>query len=114
MAACVNGPEIPYFLAVQQWVEANFCVDMGKEYVGGGSSGAWEALLMGCAAATSVRGIYSLAGGLREHRWACDGPSAAFMIVSDTDTLQPRRAARPCLNTIEDTYGIEARARRDS
>jgi len=106
VGACVNGPEIPYFLTVQQWVESNFCVDMGKEYVGGGSSGAWEALLMGCAAATSVRGIYSLAGGLREHRWACNGPSAAFMIVSDTDTLNPV-GPLSMLNTIEDTYGMK-------
>jgi hypothetical protein len=106
VAACVNGPEIPYLLAVQQWVEANFCVDMGQEFVGGGSSGAWEALLAGCGAATSIRGIYSLAGGLREHRWACNGPSAAFMIVSDADTLNPV-GPLAMLNTVEDTFGAK-------
>jgi hypothetical protein len=89
VAACVNGPELPYFLAVQKWVEANFCVDLGTEFIGGGSSGAWQAIMAGCAAANSLRGFYSLAGGKREHRWACNGPIAAFMIVTDLDTLNP-------------------------
>jgi polyhydroxybutyrate depolymerase len=104
VGACLNGPEIPYFLAVMSWVEANFCVDLGTEFVGGGSSGAWEALLAGCGAANVVRGIYSLAGGLREHRWACDGPIAAFMIVSDADTNNPVGPLSK-LDVVEDTYG---------
>lgn len=101
---CVNGPEVPYFLTVQKWVEDNFCVDQGNEFIGGGSSGAWEAMLMGCATADTVRGFYSLAGGLREHRWACNGPVAAFMIVSATDTLNPVGPLAK-LNVDEDTYG---------
>lgn len=101
---CVNGPEVPYFLTVQKWVEDNFCVDLGKEFIGGGSSGAWEAMLMGCATADTVRGFYSLAGGLREHRWACNGPVAAFMIVSATDTANPVGPLAK-LNVDEDTYG---------
>jgi polyhydroxybutyrate depolymerase len=104
VAACVNGPEIPYLLAVKDWVEANFCVDLGAEFVGGGSSGAWEALLAGCGAADVFRGTYSLAGGLREHRWACDGPIAAFMIVTDADTGNPVGPLAK-LDVIEDTYG---------
>lgn len=104
VAACDNGPEVPYFLAVQAWVEANFCVDLGKEFVGGSSSGAWEAQLVGCATASTLRGIYPLAGGLREHRWACDGPIAAFMIASDNDTNNPV-GPLPELFVIEDSYG---------
>lgn len=104
VSACVNGPEIPYFLAVQGWVEANFCVDLGKEFVGGGSSGAWEAQLAGCGTASTLRGIYALAGGLREHRWACDGPIAAFMIASDNDTNNPVGPLKD-LFVIEDSYG---------
>ena len=104
VAACDNGPEIPYFLAVQNWVEANFCVDLGKEFVGGSSSGAWEAQLAGCATASTLRGIYPLAGGLREHRWTCDGPIAAFMIASDNDTNNPV-GPLPELFVIEDSYG---------
>jgi hypothetical protein len=104
VADCVNGPEIPYFLAVANWVESNFCVDLGSEFIGGGSSGAWEALLAGCAASDVVRGAYSLAGGLRQHRWACNGPMASFLIVSDSDTSNPVGPLAQ-LNVIEDTYG---------
>jgi polyhydroxybutyrate depolymerase len=104
VADCVNGPEIPYFLAVMNWVEANFCVDLGTEFAGGGSSGAWESLLAGCGAANTLRGIYTVAGGLREHRWPCNGPTATFMIVSDADTNNPV-GPLPKLFVIEDTYG---------
>ena len=104
VADCVNGPEIPYFVAVQNWVEANFCVDLGAEFAGGSSSGAWESLLITCASASTMRGVYTLAGGLREHRWPCDGPTAAFMITSDRDNGNPV-GPLPNLYVIEDTYG---------
>jgi hypothetical protein len=104
VADCVNGPEVPYMLAVIEWVENNFCVDLGQEFVGGGSSGAWEALLAGCALTDKIRGTYSVAGGLREHRWPCNGPSAAFMIVEDQDTSNPVGPLMS-LNVAEDTYG---------
>jgi hypothetical protein len=104
VADCVNGPEIPYMLAVIDWVEKNFCVDLGSEFVGGGSSGAWEALLAGCAATDKIRGTYSVAGGLREHRWACNGPMATFMIVADPDTGNPVGPLTK-IDTVEDTFG---------
>lgn len=104
VADCKNGPEIPYFRAVQKWVEENTCVDLGMEFVGGSSSGAWEALLAGCASADTVRGTFSVAGGLRENRWACNGPSAAFMIVSTPDQANPVGPLAQ-INIAEDTFG---------
>ena len=104
VADCKNGPEIPYFRAVQKWVEENTCVDLGMEFVGGSSSGAWEALLAGCASADTVRGTFSAAGGLRENRWACNGPSAAFMIVSTPDQANPVGPLAKIF-TAEDTFG---------
>src|SRR5258708_12525753 len=74
------------------------------EFVGGSSSGAWEALLPGCACADTVRGTFSAAGGLRENRWACNGPSAAFMIVSTPDQANPV-GPLPKIFTAEDTFG---------
>jgi poly(3-hydroxybutyrate) depolymerase len=100
---CVNGPELPYFNAVQNWVEAHYCVDMGNEFMGGGSSGEWEAFTVGCDAAT-LRGSISVAGGKREHRWPCTGPIAAFMIVADDDTNNPV-GPLPTINTELDSYG---------
>jgi hypothetical protein len=102
---CTNGPEIPYLLTVQKWVEDNFCVDLGQEFIGGGSSGAWEAILAGCAAADTFRGFYSVAGGLREHRWACNGPTAAFMIAATPDQANPVGPLAQ-LNVPEDTFGM--------
>jgi hypothetical protein len=104
VADCKNGPEIPYFRAVQKWVEENTCVDLGLEFVGGSSSGAWEALLAGCGSADTVRGTFSVAGGLRENRWACSGPSAAFMIVSTPDQANPVGPLTKIF-TAEDTFG---------
>jgi hypothetical protein len=104
VADCKNGPEIPYFRAVQKWVEENTCVDLGKEFVGGSSSGAWEALLAGCGSADTVRGTFSVAGGLRVNRWACNGPSAAFMIVSTPDQANPVGPLAKIF-TAEDTFG---------
>jgi hypothetical protein len=104
VADCVNGPEIPYLTAVMDWIESNFCVDLGTEFIGGGSSGAWESLLAGCAAAERFRGTYSLAGGLRQHRWPCDGPMPSFMIVSAVDTNNPIGPLAQ-LDVTEDTYG---------
>jgi hypothetical protein len=104
VADCVNGPEVPYLNAVMDWVEANFCVNLSTEFIGGGSSGAWEALLAGCALADRFRGSYNVAGGLREHRWACDGPMATFMVVAQPDTGNPV-GPLTSLDVVEDTYG---------
>lgn len=104
VADCDNGPEVPYMLAVIKWVEDNFCVDLGQEFIGGGSSGAWEALLAGCAITDKIRGTYTVAGGLREHRWSCNGKSAAFMIVTAPDTSNPVGPLMS-LDVAEDTYG---------
>jgi poly(3-hydroxybutyrate) depolymerase len=112
VAQCVNSPELPYFLAVRDWVEANFCVDRSREFLGGLSSGAWLAFTLGCAAADSLRGTVSVAGGKREHRWPCDGGSvAALMVVSANDTINPVGPLQT-LNTGLDSYG-SAPARDD-
>jgi len=86
---CVNSPEVPYVNAVLDYVEARFCVDLGKIFIGGYSSGAWEAATVSCALANRIRGMSSVSGGLRNHRPECTGPSAAFMIVDGSDNQNP-------------------------
>src|SRR5580658_5803728 len=86
---CKNGPEIPYIRAVLKWVESNFCVDMGKEFIGGGSSGGWEAMTSGCGDADELRGFVSVSGGLRVNQWPCTGPMAALMVVNAGDGPNP-------------------------
>jgi len=86
---CVNGPELPYFRAVLAQVESQFCVDLGNEFVGGYSSGGWEAMTLGCGAANLLRGFVSDEGGKREHRPPCTGPIAGLMVAGEADTVNP-------------------------
>jgi len=89
IADCINTPEVPYVNAVLDYIEANLCVDLGKIYIGGLSSGAWEASTVSCALANRIRGMTTVAGGLRINRPACTGPTAAFMIVDGGDNANP-------------------------
>jgi len=45
---------VPYFDAVLKDIEAHYCVDKGKVFVDGYSSGAWESYMLGCARAGVV------------------------------------------------------------
>src|SRR5580658_389229 len=89
IADCDNTPEVPYVNAVLDYVEAHLCVDLGKIYIGGLSSGAWEASTLSCALADRIRGMTTVAGGLRINRPAGTGPTAAFMIVDSADSDNP-------------------------
>jgi poly(3-hydroxybutyrate) depolymerase len=86
---CVNNPEIAYVNAVIADVEAKYCVSKDQIFIGGYSSGAWEAMTMGCALANEIRGIATVFGGLRIHRPACDGPVAALMVTGTADSTNP-------------------------
>jgi poly(3-hydroxybutyrate) depolymerase len=86
---CKNGPEVPYIRALLKFVEASFCVDMGKEFIGGGSSGGWESMTAGCGDADQLRGFVSVSGGLRVNQPACTGPMAALMVTNSGDGPNP-------------------------
>jgi poly(3-hydroxybutyrate) depolymerase len=89
IADCDNTPEVPYVNAILDYIEANLCVDLSKIYIGGLSSGAWESSTVSCALADRIRGMTTVAGGLRLHRPACTGMTAAYMIVDETDSDNP-------------------------
>jgi poly(3-hydroxybutyrate) depolymerase len=59
-----DNPELPYFDAVLSEVEANYCVDKGRVFVGGYSSGGWLAYMLAFARGGVVRGISTAAGGI--------------------------------------------------
>jgi hypothetical protein len=84
-----DSPEVQYFRAVLDDIEARYCVDRGRVFVAGTSSGAWEADLLGCAAADVVRGTATMQGGLRAHRPACTGPVAAIFVADAMDSFNP-------------------------
>jgi poly(3-hydroxybutyrate) depolymerase len=86
----VNTPDLPYFDAVLAQLEADYCVDRGKVFVAGFSSGAWETYMLGCARAGVVRAIGTAAGGLRMTRPPCTQlPIAAILVAGLNDTENP-------------------------
>ncbi len=106
----VNTPDAPYFDAVLADLEANFCVDKGRIFVDGYSSGAWETYMLGCARAGVVRAIGTAAGGLRITRPECTKvPIAAMMLNGLQDMENP---IGPLTKPENDSYG-SAPARDD-
>jgi hypothetical protein len=93
---CTRGPELPYFRAVLAEVESTFCVDRGRVFVGGFSSGGWESFTLGCGGANLIRGIVTDEGGWRIHQPACTGPVAALMVAGEVDTTNPIGPIMPC------------------
>jgi poly(3-hydroxybutyrate) depolymerase len=85
-----DTPDLPYFDAVLAEVEKNYCVDKGKVFVGGYSSGGWEAYMLGLARGGVVRGISPAAGGLRMSRPPGSNiPIAALLLTGGDDTANP-------------------------
>jgi len=89
VAICENTPEVPYINAVLDYLESHLCVDLGKVFIGGYSSGAWESSTVSCALANRIRGMSTTFGGMRIHRPACTGPTAALMLVGADDNSNP-------------------------
>ena len=87
-----NTPDLPYFDSVLREIEANYCVDRGKVFVGGFSSGGWLAYTLGLARGGIIRGISPAAGGLRpaaNRPPAAKQPIAALLLTGANDTDNP-------------------------
>jgi poly(3-hydroxybutyrate) depolymerase len=89
-----DTPDLPYFDAILKEVETNYCVDKGKVFVGGYSSGGWESYMLGLARGGVVRGISPAAGGLRMSRPpGTNIPIAALLLTGGDDTANPATGA---------------------
>jgi poly(3-hydroxybutyrate) depolymerase len=84
-----NSPEIPYFDKVLADVEAEFCINKSKVFVGGYSSGGWFSSLMGCARANVIRGVAFISAGLQLNHPPCMGPVAAMIALGQGDPGTP-------------------------
>jgi poly(3-hydroxybutyrate) depolymerase len=86
-----DTPDLPYFDSIMREVDANYCFDRGKVFVGGYSSGGWEAYMLGFARGGSViRGISTAAGGLSSSRPPGSNlPFAALLLTGENDTANP-------------------------
>jgi poly(3-hydroxybutyrate) depolymerase len=85
-----DTPDLPYFDSMLAEISANYCVDKGKVFVGGYSSGGWEAYMLGLARGGIVRGISPAAGGLRMSRPPGSNIGiAALLLTGGNDTANP-------------------------
>lgn len=84
------SPEIVFFDTLLADLSARFCIDTGKVFVAGFSSGAWLSNLLGCARGDKIRGIGTMAGGLSDSiQGHCVGHIAAMMMADTDDTSNP-------------------------
>jgi hypothetical protein len=74
-----DSPELPYFDAVLAEAEANFCIDTGKVYLGGWSSGGWFSSLVSCARSNLIKGVAWASAGLQVNHPDCVGPVPAVI-----------------------------------
>jgi poly(3-hydroxybutyrate) depolymerase len=72
-------PEIPYFDETLKNVEAKFCVDKSRLFMGGFSSGSWTANLFGCARGNVLRAQGNASGCMQGNAPTCTGPIPAML-----------------------------------
>jgi polyhydroxybutyrate depolymerase len=65
-------------------VEANHCVDEGKVFAAGTSSGAWLSNYLACARGNVIRGTAADPGGLQFAHGTCTGGAAVMEFPSDS------------------------------
>jgi poly(3-hydroxybutyrate) depolymerase len=73
------NPEIPYFDETLKNVEAKFCVDKSRLFIGGFSSGSWTANLFGCARGNVLRAQGNASGCQQGNAPTCTGPFPAIL-----------------------------------
>jgi poly(3-hydroxybutyrate) depolymerase len=101
-----DSPDGPYFDQALAEVEAGFCVDKGKVFVAGWSSGAWISTYLACARGGVVRGIGTSAGGIQADHGPCVGNTAIYMVASGGDGSNP-------IKNIQNGVDIGSGAARD-
>jgi polyhydroxybutyrate depolymerase len=80
------SPDNQFFDAALKDVETSSCVDKGRVFVAGFSSGSWLANQLGCLRAGILRGQGNATGGLPGGMPMCSGPIAAMLAHDTTDT----------------------------
>jgi hypothetical protein len=76
-----DSPDGPYFDQVVAEVEAKYCVDKGKVFVAGWSSGAWLSNYLACARGNVITGTAAGSGGLHHDHGTCTGGGVKAMIL---------------------------------
>ncbi|MBC8068785.1 MAG: hypothetical protein IAG13_10670 [Deltaproteobacteria bacterium] len=80
-----QGPDVVFFDALREQVEATFCADPARRFATGYSSGAFMTHVLACVRADVLRGVASIAGG--QAGFDCPGPVAALLIHDTNDSI---------------------------
>ncbi|HSZ83856.1 MAG TPA: hypothetical protein VLA14_16330 [Polyangia bacterium] len=81
-----DSPDGPYFDQVVAEVEAKYCVDKGKLFAAGTSSGAWLSNYLACTRGNILRGTAADSGGLQHDHGTCTGGAAVMEMPGDSTT----------------------------
>lgn len=73
-----DGPDVPYWLAMLDDVEGAFCVDTGRRFLTGYSSGSFMTHRLACIHGDKLRGVATIAGG--QSGQSCTGTVGALLI----------------------------------
>jgi poly(3-hydroxybutyrate) depolymerase len=101
-----NSPDVPYFDAVLADLQGKYCVDTGKVFVHGFSTGATMSLVMGHSRSSVVRAVGTAAGQERKIRPPGNGPFAAMLVAGINDTSNPIGPVPEPGATMGDNYGL--------
>lgn len=96
-----DSPDGPYFDQVLAEIEQRYCVDRGKAYVAGWSSGAWLSNYLACARGNVIAGTAAGSGGLHHDHGTCTGGAPVMLLPGDAGSIN------------EDGFDIGAAAARD-
>jgi pimeloyl-ACP methyl ester carboxylesterase len=80
-----DSPDGPYFDQALAEIEDKYCIDKGKVFVAGWSSGAWLSTYLACTRGNVIRAAGTVAGGLQHDHGTCTGGAAAMMFIGTGD-----------------------------
>jgi hypothetical protein len=83
-----DSPDGPYFDQALAEVSARYCIDKGKVFVAGTSSGAWLSNYLACARGNVIRGTAADSGGLHHDHGTCTGGAAVMEMPGDSTVVQ--------------------------
>lgn len=83
-----NGIDVAYFDALLALLEQNYCVDLGRVFALGASSGAIMSNMLGCFRGDTLRAI-APSSGMDWQQGGCKGDVAVMVICGAQDTFNP-------------------------
>jgi hypothetical protein len=82
-----DSPDGPYFDLALAGVESTFCIDTGKVFVAGSSSGAWLTNYLVCTRGNVIAGGAADSGGLQHDHGTCTGGASMMEMPGDSASV---------------------------